>query len=284
MKLITKQLPNSHNLFFFGDQHKGATLSSGKGWNVFLNAINSPYDGCPSNYGADGGDCIEAITVDDKRSDARKMKEPLPRHQERLAKQDREPIKDILLYVLQGNHDFILWRFGDLVGEMCTDLGVDYGTYSVKLTITDKNGGLMYKVFDTHGRWTFNSAADDPLRREANMKLSLKRRLKNKFADCAVMITHHAHKLLVTEPTRELYLFDDGKKIKQNYTGYPQNAEYIHPDARWYGCAGSFLRLWEDGSSGYGERAGYDPTELGFLVLKVRNKKIVSLDPYYFGF
>ena len=39
--------------------------------------------------------------------------------------------------------------------------------------------------------------------------------------------------------------------------------------------------MFGDGISGYAEKAEYDPVELGFLILKVRNKKIVELEPYY---
>jgi len=167
---------------------------------------------------------------------------------------------------------------------VCEKLGVEYGTYSTKLTVQDTNGKLMYKVFDTHGIRSIRSTADDPIRRRTNMELVLKRQLKFKAGDCAVMIKHHTHKLLVCKPESELYLVDDGKRIKQGYTGWGQTEPYIHPDARWYGNAGSFLRLYGDGMSGYAEIAEYDPVELGWLVLVVRNRKIVELKPVYLRF
>lgn len=281
MKLITKQLPSNHNLFFFGDLHDGSVLSSHKGWQILIKLMKSEYDGCSNNYGADGGDMIEAIMVDDPRFSPEKLKEPLPLTQMNKAIKLREPIKDILLYILLGNHERYLWRFGNITEEVCQKLGVEYGTYSAKLTVLDSNGELMYKVFDTHGRKSITSTADDPVRRRTNMELILKRQLKFKAGDCAVMIKHHVHKLIVTKPEPELFLVDDGKKIKQSYTSWGQNEPYIHPDARWYGCAGSFLRLFGEGISGYAEIAEYDPIELGFLILRVRNKRIISLDPYF---
>jgi hypothetical protein len=193
----------------------------------------------------------------------------------------RQAIKDLLLYKLQGNHCQHLWAFGDIMADMCKSLGVPYGTWTTKLTVTDKRGNLMYKTYDTHGRKGISSAADDPKRRKVNMQLTLKRNLKFKAGDCAVMIKHHTHKLLVCKPESELYLTDDGTRIQQAYTGWGQTESYIHPDARWYGNAGSFLKLYGDGISGYAERAEYDPVELGFLVLKVRDRKIVELKPHY---
>ena len=279
MKLIEKQLPSSHNLFHFGDVHKGSVLSSGHGWQKLVDMMGLDYKGCANNYGADGGDMIEAIMVDDRRFSPEKFTEPLPLAQMESVVKDRQSIKDKLLYILMGNHERALWRFGDLTEEVCKKLGVEYGTWTTKLTVMDNKGELMYKVFDTHGYRSITSTADDPIRRRTNMELILKRQLKRKAGDCAVMIKHHVHKLIVCKPESDLYLTDDGKKIKQEYTTCGQNESYIHPDARWYGCAGSFLKLYGKNISGYAEIAEYDPTELGWLILVVRDKKIVSLDP-----
>lgn len=281
MKLITVHLPDDHNLFLFGDAHHDSPMSSDSGWEILCNMMNKEYDGCKNNYGAEGGDDIEAIKPDDKRYSEELKTTPLPLVQMRHAVERRQSIKDKLLYKLQGNHEATLWTYGDIMADMCETLGVPYGTWTTKLTVTDKRGDLMYKLYDTHGRKSITSTADDPKRRKVNMQLILKRHLKFKAGDCAVMIKHHTHKLLVCKPESELYLVDDGSKIRQAYTGWGQTETYIHPDARWYGNAGSFLKLYGDDFSGYAERAEYDPVELGFLILRVRNKKIVSLDPFY---
>jgi len=281
MKLITAHLPDDHNIFFFGDAHHDSPVSSDKGWQTLCDMMHSEYDGCKNNYGAEGGDDIEAINPDDSRYSEELKNTPLPLLQMRSAVAKREPIKDMLLYKLQGNHEQHHWAFGDIMADMCLTLGVPYGTWTTKLSVTDKLGTLMYKVFDTHGRKQITSTADDPKRRKVNMQLILKRHLKFKAGDCAVMVKHHTHKLLVCKPESELYLTDDGKEISQGYTNWGQTEDYIHPDARWYGNAGSFLKLYGDGFSGYAERGEYDPIELGFLILKVRNKRIIALEPYY---
>jgi len=281
MKLITKQLEDDHNIFFFGDAHHDSPMSSDGGWDTLCDILHKEYDGCKNNYGAEGGDDIEAIKPDDKRYSEELKTTPLPLVQMRNATERRQPIKKLLLYKLQGNHEEYLWAYGDIMADMCKTLDVPYGTWSTKLTVADKRGSLMYKVFDTHGRKQITSTADDPKRRKVNMQLILKRHLKFKAGDCAVMIKHHTHKLLVCKPESELYLVDDGTKIKQAYTRWGENENYIHPDARWYGNAGSFLKLYEDGITGYAERAEYDPVELGFLVLKIRDRKIIGLEPVY---
>ena len=274
-------MPTNFNLFHFGDLHDGSSLSSTKGWEKLLDLMNSEYDGVSNNYGVDGGDMIEAIMVDDYRFSEEKLTEPLPLEQMEEAIKKREPIRDKLLTILMGNHERKLWRFGNITEKVCEKLGVPYGTYTAKLSFIDSKGELLFKVHETHGFKSITSTADDPKRRITNMDIMLKRHLKFKSADCAVMIKHHTHKLLVCKPEEDLYLYDDGKRVKQSYTSWGQNERYIHPDARWYGNAGSFLKLFGDGVSGYAEIFELDPVELGFLVTRVRDKKIVSIDPYY---
>ena len=281
MKLLTKKLPADHNIFHFGDLHDGSALSSHHGWEKLCNMMNSEYDGCKNNYGVEGGDDIEAIMIDDKRFDPEKLKQPLPLEQIDRAIKIRQPIKHMMLAKLMGNHERKLWKFGDITEKICNELGVDYGTYTCKLTIRDSKSRNMYKIYETHGFRNVTSTADDPKRRRVTMQLIIKRHLKFKAGDCAVMIKHHTHKLLVCNPESELYLTDNGKQIQQAYTGWGQNELYIHPDARWYGNAGSFLKLHGKGISGYAEIMEYDPVELGFLVLKVRDRKIVGLEPVY---
>lgn len=281
MKLITKQLPDNHNIFLFGDKHTGSVLSSQHGWRTLTNMMHSPYEGCSNNYGVDMGDVIEAITVDDKRFSADKLTEPLPIEQMNVATEEHDPIKDLLLCMLDGNHPRKLWRFGNITKDICGKLDVEYGTYTAKISIQDSSENLMYKIYATHGFKSIISTADDPKRRRVNMQLILKRHLKFKAGDCAIMVKGHTHKLLVCKPESELYLTDDGNKIKQKYTGWGQNEEYIHPDARWYGNTGAFLKLHGKNISGYAEIMEYDPVELGFLVLKVRRKKIVELKSIY---
>jgi hypothetical protein len=281
MKLITVKLPRDHNIFHIGDKHDGSALSYEAGWRKMVKMMHEPFDGCADNYGIDGGDMIEAITVDDKRYSQELLSQPRVLEQVDKAIEDRRPIAKQLLAILQGNHEFATWKYGDISEKVCKELGVEYGTWTAKITVKDTNGKYLYKIFETHGRRTISSSADDPKRRRVNMQLILKRHLKFKAADCVVMVKHHAHKLLVCKPESELYLTDNGKEVQQNYTGWGQTEKYIHPDARWYGCAGSFLRLYGDGISGYAERGEYDPVELGFLITKVRDGKVIGMEPYY---
>ena len=191
-----------------------------------------------------------------------------------------EPIKHMLLGMNESNHMLALWRLGNMTKIMCERLKIPYGTYTSKLIIRTRRGGLMYKSYHTHGRKSITSTADDPERRESNMKLILKRHLRDMAGDCILMCKAHVHRLLVLSPTSRLYMADDGDEIEAKYTIdlSSQNAEYIHPDHRWYVCTGSFLRLFGKGFSGYAEHAEYPPMELGFAVARIRNGKFLGVD------
>jgi hypothetical protein len=71
---------------------------------------------------------------------------------------------------------------------------------------------------------------------------------------------------------------NDGKNLLSKYTGPRKTGGYIHPDYRHYLCCGSFHRTYGDGYSTYAEHAGYDPVELGFFVVRVRDRKIEGID------
>ena len=257
--------------------HFGSSFSSSGGFQQLIEQFSKTYKGCKTNYGICGGDMIEAITVDDKRFDFDSSDQSVPLQQAHAAVKKLEPIKDKLLAVLQGNHEYKLAKFGDLAKEIADNIKVPYGTYSCIMSIKDTQGKLMYKIFYTHGAGNISSAADNTKRRNVNMELSLERFLRDKAGDCAVMVKAHSHKLIVSSPVNRLYLTSN-EKIHKDYTKGIQNADFIEPEARWYGCSGSFLRLYREGYSGYAERAGYNPSELGYLILVVRDKKIVSLD------
>lgn len=285
MKLIERTLPRTHRLYLFGDTHEGSILKHRKGVKKMKKRILAD----PAAYAFHMGDVAEGITIDDKRycRDTIDPKTPTPVHQYNAAAEELYEIRDRLLGILDhGNHDWtIASRYGNSVENIVArelwgkDKAKDYcGTYSCKLSIKDSKGNLMYKSFLTHGNGSINSTADDPVRREANMHLSLKRKLHKKAGDCVIMAHAHTHKLLVKPPIRELYLTDDGKHIKQQYTEIDQTEGYIPPDLRWYINTGSFYKLYHDGVSSYAERASYDPVELGYAVVHVKDGIIKDVE------
>ena len=281
MKIITKEVPDSFNIFHVGDDHEGTTLRHDKGWNKMCDMIESEYDGIKPehNYATHSGDHIEAIMLDDTRYDMKTTKTPLPALQNEYAVLNIKPIANHFVVALEGNHPLKLWKYGDLTQMWCDAAGMEYGTYSCKIRWVDKNGKVIFKSFHTHGRKGISSTADDPERRQSNMRLILKRQLKEKMGDCVLMTKGHVHRLLMCSPTPSLYMADDGREITSHYTAPIQIARYIHPDHRWYVNTGSFLRLYGRDVSGYGEIAEYDPIETGFAITKVRDRQIVDVVP-----
>jgi len=278
MKLITRQVPISFNIFLFGDTHLGSILFDQEGFGRFVQTVQEDYEGVPAkhNYVIDHGDAIEAIAVDDKRYDPRVVTNPMgtPFEQAQEYVKLVDPIKKHIVVRLKGNHEQTLCRFGNLAEYMSRELGVPYGTFSCRVTWTDHKDDLIFKTFHTHGRKSITSTADDPKRRLTNQHLILKRHLKHKAGDTLLMSKAHTHKLLICKPNTELYLTDNGQEIEQQYTHSNRASGYIHPDHRWYVNTGSFFRLYATGEDGYAERSEYDPVELGWVVVLVRDRHI----------
>ena len=115
------------------------------------------------------------------------------------------------------------------------------------------------------------------------MELILKRHLKLKAGDCVLMCKGHSHKLLISTPEVDLYLTDIENKVVQKYTTSSHTEDFINVDMRWYVNTGSFLKLYVEGYSTYAERAEYDPVELGFVLAKIRDREIVSVEKIILG-
>ena len=264
-----------------GDTHEGTVLQAKDAIQEFINMVLEPYDGVKTNYVIHHGDEIEAFTVDHKFYNAETSNEPIPLQQAKEVIKDFKPIRKNILAWLLGNHPWALHKFGNITRDViCKELGIEYGTYTLKYSFNNKKNETQWKLFATHGRKGISSTADDPSRREANMKLILKRHLQHKASDAQILSKAHSHKLLILEPTANLYLYDDGEKIKKGYTKpivYLEHS-YIPPDQCWYVNTGSFLKLYEMGVSGYAEMAEYDPVEIGFAIAKVRDHHVIGVD------
>jgi hypothetical protein len=281
MEILSYNLPLDWNLFLFGDDHIGAALRHEHGWEQLVDMMHSEYDGLPAkrSFGIHHGDCIEAIMTDDLRYSEFETKEQNVMAQIYASIKALHPIRKQLLTVLDGNHPQKLHRFGKITDHICKELDVKYGTWAAKLIYKDNKDNIQFKHFCTHGSGSISSVADDPQRRKTNYRLSLKRKLKNKFGDTVLNSMGHTHKIIICEPTRDLFITDEDNEHRQYYTGPPAiPTGYIHPDFRWYVNTGAFLKLYGDGFSGYAERAGYDPIELGFCVAKIRKGQIVGID------
>lgn len=282
MQLIKAKLPRDHKVYFIGDIHLG-TLACHK--EAFLEVINRIHKEKNSRM-IGMGDMIEAISHRDRRYQPDIIDKEMPTSLEALNKLVEwfMPIRDKILGLLDGNHEVVLSADGHHMKHIvCAQLKVPYGTYASKFSIrtTSRTAPQMYKIFTWHGARSLQSFAGDIIRQTANMKEMLKRRLKNKAGDCLIMAMGHAHKLIVVPPSKKLYLVDDGKVVKQRYTGVVKGEDFIPEDHRYYLCTGGFMRYQVLGVSSYVERAGYDPVELGYPVATIENGVVVDVEKVF---
>jgi hypothetical protein len=232
----------------------------------------------------DLGDNIEAVTNDHPywQFDGVDPKRPLPYVQYEYLSKMFKPAASKLKAILYGLHDKRIFnKVGNLVEDkLCKDLGVPYGTFACHVTVRNKKDGKpMFKMFLTHGAGSIKSTADDPIRKETNEGLILKRKLKDLFGDCALMAMGHTHKGIVVKPKSKLYLNCSNGKIKSHHTSSPQTATWIHPDDRWYINTGGYLKAYgEHGRSNYVEEMMLPPIELSYIRVKVRDRMIVGAD------
>lgn len=274
MKIIPVQAPSSHDFILWGDNHDGSYMSHESGVGELVDTIASRANTICGHM----GDGIEAISIDDKRYDLTE-KESIPLQQAKSFIKRVKPIAPKMKFELLGNHCLKLWKFGNLAQYMADELGVVYGTYSAIIVVSDEHG-LLYRMYVSHGYGVLSSNAKDPEQRKANKAASLKQRLKNKAGDCLIMAMGHTHQLIVVPPSEELVMVHESGKPKQKYVsqGNPLS-NYIEPNRRWYVNTGSFYKLYTDDIevSGYGEIKGYDPTELGYATVEVRDRKVVNI-------
>ena len=272
MERILKEIPLDCEIVLISDTHIGSKKSHTHGIQRAVDFIKKK----PTRYWIHLGDWIEAITTDDKRYESETTDEPIPDLQAKEAVKMFLPIKEQGICGLLGNHERKLSRVANMARNICDGLTVPYGTESARILFYNE-GKLLFKFFVTHGNKVFRSAAKDFVQREANKKAALKLSLQYKMGDVSLMACPHAHWLAVVPPAKLLYLQDGEKGVSHRYLNQePAPEGYIDFDRRWYCCTGSFYKLFIDGISGYNEP--YDPNDLGFLVVKIEDGKILNVN------
>jgi hypothetical protein len=289
MEIKIAELPENYRLYDVGDFHLGPITCHFDGVCALVEKIAQDDNG----FVLLKGDLCDSITPDDKRyahvsMDFKKLL-LTPMEQAEKMVEILRPIKDKILTSVIGNHEYDHINTMNITKYICDSLGVHYGAAACKVHLVI-NGKLSGKVFLTHGRGFLPSGAKDPIQREANVKAALKRKLENTgHADCIYMTCGHFHKLIEVAPTinKDIVLVDDGKELQQVHRCHTdQAASYIPPEARWYGCSGSMLRLYPPPGSGaiaYGEMAMYGPTELGWLEAVGNDSRMVRLEKHVAG-
>lgn len=202
------------------------------------------------------GDYGEAINAKDPRHDynAIDWKYATPDKQYRQTLMDLEPIKDKIVCMLDGNHDYNYWRRHNhnYVDWIATDLGVPYVGVSgyVLFRFRRKSGkarsAQTLKIYAHHG-WSGG--------RTDAYKVKVIHDLKNIFNDPHLFLMGHCHRLGEVFPTTYLYVSNRG---------------YIREYTQKYFYTGSYLKGYAEGVGSYVEARAYSPTQIGSPIIEVK--------------
>ena len=275
MQLLKAKIPPTCEIILHGDSHEGNALTAYHELDRLIEYIKSKKN-C---YWIHMGDEIEARTVDHPYYAPETTDLPVPLAQMERCRDRYKPIAKKCLAWMYGNHPRGVKNFGNLTEKLCKEIGAPYGSWSCKLQLHSHKGDIA-KLFLAHGyRRQITSNAKDYEQRNANMQARLKLMLQGKASDCLVMAIGDTHKLIHVPPSKKLLVRDDGEKLIQEYLGLGCGTDsYIEPDRRIYLNTGSFLKTFKLGVDSYSEVAGYDPIEIGYCKLHVKNNKITHAE------
>lgn len=284
MEVVSRSLPKSGDcsIFLAGDFHFGALTCSRSSIKQMIASVGK------NDLVILMGDLIEAITPEDRRwqttSVAWQDKLYTPQEQAEAIVRDLAPLKGRIPVVLAGDHCWKLMNTMNFPNAIAKELDSEYGGAAC-VAHFEWNRKPAFRIHVMHGGWTPNSNAKDVVQADANMRATLKMKLQDQVGDCIAHFCGHGHRLLLQPPTahRQLYITTTKTgKINQNYKVSPvQSANYLHPDTRWFGMTGSFLKLYSPPGSksiGYAEMFGYRPTEIGCLKATVRGGQLVNVE------
>ena len=282
MEIISRIMPPNYEIIDTGDWHIGPLTSNIDGIKKMIKYVKNH----KNVFVVLKGDLIDALSAEDKRYKHCTMdtKFLTVQAQYRYVQDLISEIRERVLFVQLGNHELVHLNDFDYAKEWSENLDIPYGGYSAKFIHLDRDGVPRFKQFYCHGSGSVNSSVESDIKRKAAIEDGIRKKLtKTLHSDVIYMSMAHLHKLVAIAPTiaNELHLIDDGKKTKARYQTFEdQSAEYIPPNARWYGCSGSFLNTNAPGGVymiPYAEVAMYGPLEHGYLKVIIKNDRMVDL-------
>ena len=284
MPVINCSLPwKDGTIFQIGDTHEGTVAQARSKIDEAIYIIKHE----KKSLWVHTGDAAESIMVDDPRYSQDQHERPTTDIQEEAVIETFLPIAKQLLVFNIGNHELKI-RSRNMIFAICRGLKrVDaYGAWTAIVNFHDKAGQQVWNAFWFHGpnKKSLNSTAGDAGQQIANIEAMLKKHLAP-LHNAHYMGCGHFHKLVLRKPSEVLYLTTEDKHLDKEYTKQPESG-YIHPDLRWYGCNGGFLKQYLMGEDypntdlktlepvTYAETAGYHPVEMGIIKLNIRNYRL----------
>jgi hypothetical protein len=212
----------------------------------------------PQCYVIGMGDYAEAIDFKDMRADPNTMDRDLLTPDEQYAKVEEllEPIKDKIICLLDGNHDYMFWmrHSHNFVDVMAHNLEVPYAGFSAYIRIKTERAKANRTQFNAYAHHGWSSS-----RSEGGAVNSI-HDLHNKFPGLHLYLMGHTHRLGEALPRTTLYI-DDGGNIR----------EWIEK----YVFTGAFFKGYEQGKgSSYVETHGYNPLMIGAPIIEIKQNRI----------
>jgi hypothetical protein len=287
------------NLFMLGDDHEGNTFRYEEGVDMALNMLHDPWGGLQAkhNWMMHHGDPTESIFWNDDRrydQDSHKFKDTMFSQVDRVVKK-YSPHRSKMLLMMDGNHGNCANTrpIGNPNLEVANRLELPFGTYACISTYLYRNRPI-FRHFSGHGWGFINSRVKPYKRAKVNMEIQLRSLLEQKASNCMLSSMGHTHKLVVYEPDEQLFMEARGGRIYAGHSsplGYYGDVQFIPGDLRWYVNTGSMVKLndidsqantgdWTSNSihrSGYAERSGYDPIDIGFAIAEIRDGMISDI-------
>lgn len=289
MPVINCSLPwKDGTIYQMGDSHEGTVAQSKSTLDRAIDIIKQD----KKSLWVHTGDAAESILVDDYRYEHNQHTMPVADRQVEAVIDTFRPISKQMILMNMGNHEQRI-KAMNMTFAICKGLGKvgAYGSWTSIVNFHDKAGNRRWSGFWTHGpnKKSLNSTAGDAGQQKANTEAMLKKLLAPLHGSAVYMGCGHFHKVVLRAPIGQLYLTTKGGHVHKEYTKIPE-AGWIHPDQRWYGCNGGFLRQYlmseeypNDSLAtiepiSYSEMAGYSPVEFGMIKLNVRNYRLESCE------
>jgi len=210
------------------------------------------------------GDYADCIDPKDRRHDynAMDLRFPSPDDQYKQVTADLIPIKDKIVCLLDGNHDYSFWQRHNhnYVDPLANVLGTEYAGISayVRLRLKrvssngDKLGTNVLNIFAHHG---WGGARTD------SYKVKCIQDLSAIFPGLHLYLMGHVHQIGEAPATVHLFV-DESQKIRE------WTQKYVF--------TGSYIKGYESGVGSYVEAKGYHPTSLGSPIIEVHPNRIDS--------
>ena len=261
-------------LMLAGDEHIGNAGVDIDKMDKFVHSVKSKKKAFVVNM----GDNLESISVKDPRYSilVHGCRASMIQEQRDAFIEQFNSIGDRFLTMMDGNHEM---KFKNDF-KPNSDIAKAFNTQYIDGTMC-KLLFPGFRMLAWHGDGSIGGKAGDRLQRKTSEKVALKRKLRDLAADCEIKAMGHAHKLVLSEPSKEdLILMTDPNKMDL-VAHYSQPGRInvgdglyrIPEDDVYYVCTGSFLKGYVEGISTYVEEKGYSPTELGWVEIDVKNGK-----------